>query len=221
MAKAASLGQTLILSAESGWYMKPPELQRLREYMENRGYSVKVVVYLRPWKSWLESHFQQGVKIGNDRVIELPPRSFFKLLVYRDRLQILEAVFGTDQVDAHNYHPKIFPNGCIVQDFCQGLGINLDPVQIRLTNESLSLSAIKLLYTYRKLGPGFGRGKWAVLSNNLLAYIALVQLPGAPVRFHSSLVEPLLKELTLQRPWLEQRLGCRFDADIYKRLQRK
>lgn len=215
MAKAATLGQTLILSAESGWHLQPLELRRLREYMENRGYSVKVVVYLRPWKSWLESRFQQDVRAWNHTVSFLVPKSS-QVFDYYNRLQILEAVFGSDQVTVCPYHSRSFPDGCVVKDFCHRLGISFNPAQVRRANDSLSLPAIKLLYTYHKLGPGFGVGKWAVLSNNLLGYIALVQLPGPPVRFHSSLVEPLLKELTPQRPWLEQRLGVAFDQDIYQ-----
>lgn len=49
-----ALGQTLILSAEEGWRMTQQEFQRLRKFMVDRHYGIKVVAYLRSWKPWLE-----------------------------------------------------------------------------------------------------------------------------------------------------------------------
>lgn len=203
----------LIFSAEPCWQMKEGEFARLRTHMAERGCVVNIIAYIRPWKQWLESHFQQRIK-GGQAITFLPYDRTFRI-DYRARIQTLDAIFGADRVQIINYTPKNFPEGCVVRDFCQHLGIRADQIQIRRANDSLTLPAVQLLYAYRKFGPGYGKGYQAFKENNLLIQ-QLQQLHGPPVRFHSSVVEPHIQELALQRPWLEQRLGSVFSEDIYK-----
>jgi hypothetical protein len=64
------------------------------------------------------------------------------------------------------------------------------------------------------MGPGYGKGKLDILSNNLLSYTTMPELEGPPLRFHSSAVKSVIDEVASQRPWLEERLGIPFDEDI-------
>ncbi len=203
----------LIISAEPSWQMQESEFVRLRTFMADRGYVVNIIAYIRPWKQWLESHFQQRIK-GGQHITLLPNDRTFHL-DYRAHIQTLETVFGADQVQILNYAPQNFPDGCVVRDFCQHLGIRADQVQIQRANDSLKLPAVQLLCAYQKFGPGYSRGVQASLEKSLLIE-QLLQLGGPPVRFHSSVVEPLIQDLAPQRPWLEQRLGSAFTEDIYK-----
>lgn len=202
-----------LLSAEPSWRMNEREFTRLRTFMADRGYAVNIIAYIRPWKQWLESHFQQRVK-GGQGIAFLPNDHTFRL-DYRARIQTLETIFGAAQVQILNYAPKNFPEGCVVRDFCQQVGIRADQIQIKRSNDSLKLPAVQLLYAYRKFGPGYGRGRQAWLENYLMNQ-QLLQLGGPPVRFHSSLVASFIGELAPQRPWLEQRFGSAFTEDIYK-----
>lgn len=205
---------TLIFSAESCWgEMNSTEFVRIRNFMADRGYTVKVIGYIRPWKQWLESNFQQRIKydLRSFQAIPINPRK----LDYRERIQELEGVFGAEQVKIHLYDPQNFPAGCVVRDFCQQLRITFDFNRVRRVNDSLKLPAVQLLYTYRKLGLGYGGGRQVSMENHLLNQ-RLLQLDGPPLRFHSSLVESHLQKLDPQRPWLEQRLGGVFAEDIYK-----
>ena len=203
----------LILSAEPCWRMEENGFVRLRTFMADHGYVVNIVAYIRPWKQWLESHFRQRIKGGQG--LAFLPNDYAYLLDYRARIQMLEAIFGTEQVQILNYALKDFPEGCVVRDFCQHLGIGADQVRIQRANDSLKLPAVQLLYAYHKFGPGYGRGRQPWMEHYLVNQ-QLLQLGGAPVRFHPSVVEPILQELAPQRPWLEQRLGSAFNEDIYK-----
>lgn len=200
-----------LISAEPSWHMKESAFTRLRTFMGDRGYAVKNIAYIRPWKQWLESHFQQRVKGG--RGLTFLPKDHIQLH-YRARIQTLDTIFGADQVQILNYVPKQFPEGCVVRDFCQQVGIRADLLQIQRANDTLTLPAVQLLYAYRKFGPGYGRGPQAYMEQHLLNQ-QLLQLDGPPVRFHSSIVEALIDELAPQQPWLEQRLGSAFTEDIY------
>jgi hypothetical protein len=200
-----------ILSAEYCWGMNRMEFERVRDFMADRGYTVQLVAYIRPWKQWVESSFQERVRLGQD-VFQIAPRQEARL-DYRGCIETVEAVFGADQVQVFKYDPHIFPEGCVVRHFCQHMGIHLDPASIRRANSSLKLPAIQLLYAYHKFGPGYGSGATAMAENERLNR-RLLELGGPALRFHSSAVEPVISKLLPQIPWLEQRLGLPFAEDM-------
>jgi hypothetical protein len=202
-----------ILSAECGWGMNRIELERIRDFMADRGYIVRIVAYLRTWKQWLESNFKQRISM-NLSAFQITPASFSKI-DYRMRIETLESVFGKDQVQVFKYDPGLFPEKCVVRHFCQQMGIRLDFAQIRRANDSLSLPALRLLYAYRKFGPGHGIGAVAMAENSWLLH-RLHELPGPALRFHSSIVEPVISTLLPQIPWLEERLGVPFTEDLFR-----
>lgn len=200
-----------ILSAEYCWRMNQMEFERVRDFMAERGYTVRIVAYIRPWKQWVESSFQQWVRIGQ-ATFPVAPRQEARL-DYRERIETLESVFGAEQVQVFKYDPQIFPGRCVVRHFCQHVGIHLDPASIRRANDSLKLPAIQLLYAYHKFGPGYGMGATAVAENTRLNW-RMRELNGPALRFHSSAVEPVISKLLPQLPWLEQRVGLPFTEDL-------
>lgn len=208
------VGAQMIISAEGCWRMSQIEFERVHAFMADRDYAIRIIAYIRPWKEWLESNFQQRVKMGQ-HTFELGPADYSVVSDYYKRIRILETVFGAAQVQIFKYDPGIFPEGCVVRDFCQHLGIHFEPNRIRRANDSLKLPALQLLYAYYKFGPGYGTGQQALTDNNLMIQ-QLSQLGGPSLRFHSTLIEPLLQELATQRPWIEQRLGVPFAEDIYR-----
>lgn len=207
IARARRCKETLVISAENGWEMQLRELESLRQVMDVLSCEVKVVAYVRPWAAWLQSAFQQRVKMGISHAI-LPPIAR-QILDYQTRVELLEGVFGKENVEVRQFLPERFPGGCSVQDFCQSQGIDFDAHRVRRSNDSLSLPAIRLLYTYRKLGPGFGHGRLALLKDWVLRKL-LEQLEGPTVRFSTELFAPLYAELEAQMGWLEERFGVAF-----------
>jgi hypothetical protein len=179
--KAAASGRKVIISAESGWLLNEVQMSAFRRFMEERDYTVNAVAYIRSWKTRIESGIAQkprtGGRISNPKMIN--PR----LLDYRAIIEAMDRAYGRENVQIFNYNPGDFPDGCVVKDFCERLGIRLNPENIRRSNDSLSLSAFRLLYTYRNLGPGFGVGlKWLILDWVMLRRLS--ELRGPALRYH-------------------------------------
>ncbi|MEY3050396.1 MAG: hypothetical protein RLY31_181 [Bacteroidota bacterium] len=203
---------TLVLSTEFCWEMSAVGLDRLRRRLVSGGYEVSVLVYLRPWKAWLESMAQQGLKgVHGHFTPDLP----WAWKDFRGRIQLLDELFGRPFVQVAKYDPAVFESACVVQDFCTRLGIRQAGIRSYRVHESLRLPALRLLHAYRRFGPGFGTGLSALQENRRLTH-RLTQLDGPPLRFHSSLVAPILADLTPQRDWLEKRLGATFQEDIFR-----
>ena len=213
LSKASASGQRLIISGETAWALNEDQHSNFRKFLGERGFSVKVCAYIRPLKSYLESSFAQKVATGlGEFRIGSANREIFD---FRKRIETIERVFGPENVSAHKYDPEMFTEGCVVRDFCRRYGICLKPEDIRRSNDSLSLSAVRLLYTYRKLGPGFGTGlTWLLLDWMLLR--RLNELKGTPLRLHSSITEPLIQEFSCQQSWLEEKMKSDFSENSFK-----
>lgn len=100
-----------------------------------------------------------------------------------------------------------------MSDFCQRVGIPWDRRKTCRVNDGLSLAALKLLFAYRQFGGGYGGGIKRVIQNEILVR-RLGELPGRPLRFHSSLLEPAIEEFLSQTPAIERRLGAPFREDL-------
>lgn len=212
-------GATLIMSGESCWRMLESELSRLQSDFESHGFRIQVVAYVRPWKGFLESVFQQQAKhhciFGKSDNWDILSVARFPL-DYQQRIETLDRVFGRDQVLVRKFDPRNFPEGCVVHDFCDQLGITLDAASIRRVNESLSMDAVRFLAAYGRYGNREGmKGMWRYWQHNWLVE-RLGRMSGPPLRLHSSLVESLLDGLLAQVPWLEERLGASFAQDWRK-----
>jgi len=221
MDRVRSDGGTLILSGEDGWGQQEEGMKRLRGLFEDDGFETTVMVYVRPWKSFLESNYLQRLNIMTKRIVSTSQVREIELrdsnrLNYREKLEMFDRVFGRESVIAKKFATESFPNGCVVQDFVSTLGIPIEVSKIRRTNESLSMEASKLLYAYRMFGPverGWGglklwRHYWMVLS--------LQEIEGERLKFHSQMILPILERQLPQADWLEERIGASFREDLYK-----
>lgn len=207
IARGRRCKNTLVISAENIWEMQRRELESLRQVMDVLTCEVKVVAYVRPWVAWLQSEFQQRVKMGISHALLSPIAR--QVLDYQTRVELFEEVFGRENVEIRVFLPEGGPEGCSVQDFCKSQGIDFDAHRVRRSNDSMSLPALQFLYTYRKLGPGFGHGRLALLKDWVLRNL-LEELHGPAVRFSAELFAPLYVELESQMGWLEERFGVAF-----------
>jgi hypothetical protein len=207
---------TCILSAEHVVFLKPPEMAALAECLGRCGEPLHVVGYVRAPVSYMESVFQQHVKGGREAFDA--EKTFPR---YVQRFSRLEKAFGRARLDYWFFDPRSFPDGCVVRDFCTRLGIDFAPERVLRSNEALSLPAVRLLYAYRRFGPGYGTGQRAI-RENLELIRELGTLQGPRLRFHAELVAPLLAERREEIAWMEERLGCslaeplREDADALR-----
>jgi hypothetical protein len=133
--------KTIIFSAEELAILTEKELQNLKNKLLNYVDEIKVVAYVRTPLSFMESAFQQRVKV---RVIELD----YKLLYpkYKVRFEKFEQIFGA--VEYSLFEKKSLIGGDVIQDFCNKQKVNFH--QSLSSNISLSGIATKFLYLYQK-----------------------------------------------------------------------
>jgi hypothetical protein len=205
-------GKSIVLSAENLWVWDRSELEAVREYFGSFGYSVEVYLYFRPWKSWIESDFQEGIKLGN-RLQELIPESRLKHLNYLGQLRVLQGVFGESCVFPKAFLPAAWADRCVVRDFCERARIPISPDKIVRVNEGLCLDALRLLAAFRNYHSGYEPGIRSVVHNEILCR-TLGDVPGPRVSFHSSLVADLEPVWDEQREELEEILGESLTEDL-------
>jgi hypothetical protein len=200
--------RTAILSAEIIAALKEAEFRELHAVLAGSGGRVTAVGYVRRPKETMESEFQQQVKSGRQAfgMERLFPN-------YRARVKKLDAVLGSENTHIWRFDPSSFPGGCVVLDFCARMGISFRPEDVIRFNDGLSRPALSLLYAYRKFGPGYGVGPQVIRENRLLIQ-GLRALPGPKVRFHSSLVEPVIERRGKVVRWMESRLHASLAEDL-------
>lgn len=183
-----------VLSAESFAHFDEDELLDLLEFAKPHFDRVSIHQYFRPTKSRMESAFQEKLK---DRFSPITEKY---VLDYRRNVQLLDSVFGKENVHIHKYDTTRFPSGNVIAHFLQQLGVVPGSAETAMPNQSLSLEAVKLLYIYRmqftKPDPD-DRARIARLS----------ELEGPPLRFHSRLYWELLVPRPDSVEWFEQRAG--------------
>lgn len=200
---------TPILSGEWCWRMTTAEAVGLRDYFAVRGFRVQVVAYLRPLPTFYPSRFQEFIKWGGNRFVPFEPFFDRDEGDYASIVPRLQEVFGASQVVLRPFERESLDGGCVVRDFCRELELPLATRNIRRTNDSLSLPAVRLLYTYYALGPGYGTGPRA-LHENLLLQRRLSRLDGPSFRFHPALVESRRGEIDRQHAVANARMSIPF-----------
>jgi hypothetical protein len=214
-------GATPVVSAEDCWLLKRHELLRLRGLIDSTGFRARVFVYLRPPLGWVTSMFQELLKSGHhafvDPLLLQQPGSaaLFDPLGfdYLSRLSVLEDVFGSGSIRVRAFRSELLAGGCVVQDFCQEVGIEMPARRIRRVNERLSLAATRLLYAYNR----FAReGDSRSFGDFLLLMRRLEECPGGPLRLHPSLLAPVRPLLEAQFQEIRRRFGIDLTEDWTK-----
>lgn len=203
-----------ILSAELCWTLPPSALNRLRHLIASEGFEVKVIVYLRPIKSWMESAFQQTNKFRRTAFLPyqtpptLSPEAPYR---YSRKLAIIEDVFGRENLMVRPFVRPILDSGCVVRDFCRIAGIQLPLESIRRSNESLSAEATRALYVHHHFSRKASRISLASRSRILKT---LKTLEGPPIRFHSSIFDPVADLMAFETEWVGHHFGIDLSEDI-------
>lgn len=200
----------LILSAEGLWRLTYKELLNLYQFIQPYVDKMEAVAYIRPPKGFMESNFQQLVKGGG--VKELDLTRFYP--DYRERFEKFDDIFSTDNVQYWRFSPKHFPDNCVVRDFCSRLDIKAE-IEVQRVNEGLSRNATAALFSYRKFSDRFSERDRFNRENELLVR-KMYELPGTKLRFSSKLVEPILEERQEDISWMEYRLQAPLIEEITK-----
>jgi hypothetical protein len=197
------------------WHQSHDAFRRLRDLLATEGFSVRIIAYVRPIKSFLESHFQQMMKLGAvgfdpallNRAAQGRPYNYSK------RLEMVEAVFGADLVTVRPFVRSALANGCVVRDFCATLGIMFDPSMVINANESICADATKMLYVYNRSSAVSAKHSRIGVRHSMLV-ARLEELPGAPVRFHSSLLGEARHEIEAQNRAMQRKYGFDISENV-------
>jgi len=202
LTQCKNLGATPIISAESVWRFAAKDLQRLKYFAESRGFSVRVIGYLRPPLDYAQSIFQQRIKIA--RPCSIADSLQVPLEIPRI-IAIFDDVFGPENVHLNSFVPNEFPGGCVVHHFYNAVGLDFHSSFVRRENESMNLNAVKFMLawrhaTFRDQRPRLTRIRCRILLD------ALQSLEGPPVRFHPCLTDELRSRFDSVLPAIEKRI---------------
>jgi hypothetical protein len=211
LAAAGRRGCLPILSAEIITNLPEAALERLRDFVVGRNWQPRVVMDVRSPLDFLESRFQQRLKAGI-MVRGAPTRiadylEFSVRLGYARPLQVVDRVFGREQVAMHAFDPAGFPGRCAVRHFCGIAGIPRESVRVIRENDSLSLDAVRFLYALSVAGRRRLRSRVDRLHRAVLIR-RLQELSGETLRFHEDVAGRYAEAVRENLSWLEARLGC-------------
>lgn len=210
--RAKQRGEHLILSAEILYGFNDDSLERLRQFLQASGFEVRILGYLRPYGPYLESLFQTLVQMGK-KSLAFDYELERCVLDYQPNVERFWRVFGRDRTTWVKFDPATFPQGCVVRDFCQRLGMPPPLRPIPRQNESLSMSAVQLLYSYNQ-GSSLGIDEarrappryWLLPSR-------LRSLSGPPFRLHADVIATHRERIAPQIEWIQSELGFSLAED--------
>lgn len=212
--RARRLDADLIISAEDGWHMTAAALTRLQTHFVREGYRIRVIVYLRPWLSWLASSLQEQIKYGlSDLAAAVTPERLTRCFDYVSRLEKLAQVFGSDNVECHPYSAETLRAGCVVRDFFHRIGSEAIHPPHGGLNPTLSAEACKLLYHHNRHDLQGRHGRFFFARHARLLG-CLAHLGGPPFRLHPSVVNSMEHVLEHQQRLLFARHGIRLPLDL-------
>jgi hypothetical protein len=205
-----SLGErALIISGEGMLLLPADQLGEIAAHIRDRGIEqIAAVAYVRPPAAFVTS-LARAMRGGSLKRLNLQRRSSN----YREQFEKFDTVFGRENVQLWKFDPASFPDGCVVQDFCARLGIDLPAERIVRVNESIPREAVALLYTYRKFG---GESGLAAMPAEQRARLVkrLAELGRTKFRFSPDLLRPMLKYNRADIEWMEARLGASLNEDL-------
>lgn len=225
-------GPCRILSGEDACRLEPAEAQEMRQLLRQHTRDIHVIAYVRDAKGYMESIYQQLLKGGGKGLLALEmlyPR-------YRFTLKKFDLVFGREHVTLVPFQPSALVEGCVVRDFCQRMGVRIDPGTVLRANEGMSRNATALLVNYRRLigmdttyGAALDPALHGVLRVESYMVHGFLQVPGPKLRFAPDLLADFFAQKVEDLDWISERIGhdvrhlgsasaddIRCDADILR-----
>lgn len=189
-----------IISGEDIGLLSFDEIVKLKTFLYKYFKKVKIIAYIRPPVSYIQSAFQELIKHGLSRFdfTDCNPRY--------ERFQNYEKVFGKENMILKLFKSNKLYGNDIVLDFCNTLKISIDKNYKTIKeNESISLEALSLLYTYQKYINKFSRGP-NIFTERKQLISALAKIGNSRLTFSSSVLQPIIDQNQQGIDFLEQRM---------------
>jgi hypothetical protein len=199
----ASKAKRVIISAESfSGTAYRPGLELFRDFLRAYCDCIRVIAYLRPIESLIASDFQQCVRAGL-------PVELGRPVDYLARCQMLDAVFGRENVAFHVFSRETLIGGDVVHDFAARIGIDLSPGKFKRANESVPLETVAVA----RVGAIFGEvgvGDEIDLELNHYASNQLRQLGATKFKIRGDVIARLTEPFRGEVEAVQRRLGGMF-----------
>ncbi len=172
--------------------------------------SFRVLAYLRPVPAWLDATAQELIRHGHgwDAMLAALPRPAFQ-----DVLTPFTRVFGQTALHLALYDPRRFPDGDVVVDFAERLGVPADTLAERRGRPNRHLSAPLAEALMAINGARAGETGIAIPAPGLRMAAALDRRGGAAFRLPEAVIAERLRRWADQIQWAEARLGHRLTGD--------
>jgi hypothetical protein len=193
---------TLIISAEDVSQFQEVELAEFIDFLRGNDLAPEAVAYVRDYRSWCESFFQQSAKYGNWGPSLFPLGSN----AYRFAIEKFDRLLGREKVTLWKYDRAQFPQGSVVKDFFRRLQIGEPPSEATEVNSGLCTEAVKFMRAFHASNLRPVNNMRDMVGRYLLAN-HLRTMPGPKVRFHPELMAERMKLDVLDLDWIERRLG--------------
>lgn len=201
--------RTLIVSGEDISTLAGNEIELLAEYFLDHFTSTKVLGYIRPPMSFMNSLFQQAVRSG--RRTELNLQKLYRN--YRGIFEKFDLCFGRDNVILKIFERSELVGGDSVRDFCNTIGVDFPASRITRANESSSKEIIALVFQYnrycKEMGYDHLSGGEAYRMSELLKGLGSTKFTFAP-----DLLCDVIAQNAEDMRWIEDRIGRPVDDSI-------
>lgn len=196
--KATGNSTIEIISGEDIGILNFNEILKLKEFLDTFFKTVKIIAYIRPPVSYIQSAFQELIKHG------LSSFDFTNCNPNYERFEMFEKVFGRENMILRLFKSNKLYGDDIVLDFCNTLKISLDKNYNTIKdNESISLEALSLLYAYQKYINKFSLGP-NIFTERKQLISALSKIGKSRLTFCSSVLQPIIEKNQQGIDYLEQ-----------------
>jgi hypothetical protein len=196
-----SKAKNVVISGEDILFLSENELHCLKNFLFNYCSNIHVIAYVRPPISFMQSAFQQLVKMG---VLTFGIGGFTPR--YREKFEKFDRVFGCNNVSFCKFSRKSMKDGDVVIDFCERVGFEINKTEIKRFNDSLSLEATAFCYVFQKYNQSEDRPPEIIWDNDPLLK-SLSAIGSTKVSFSKDLAKSVLTEISEDVVWMESRLG--------------
>ena len=209
--------EAYIISAEDLSMFSEDSLKSAKLFFKEFFQDVLVIGYVREPKGWIESAYQQILKDHkNYRAINTVMPN------YKNKFDKFDKIFQKDNVFLYKFDPNHFPNGDVVLDFYNKIGLltgrNIKSNEIVKTNETLSKEAVALLYLLRKYHDSSEVGR--DYSKEKVSFIeALSKVGNSKFKISPAFFHTILENIKNDCSWMETRLECKLLNEIYEHHQ--
>jgi hypothetical protein len=196
-----------MFSAETISDLDAAGAQKLAAALSARGAQLSYIGYLRDPVTYLRSAFQEQLKNAYGRGFPfgpggVPRRNYHQIV---DRL---DALAGPDRVKVFPFDRALFPQGDVVRHFLDQAGIDPDRLTIHRVNESLSMTAVKALFAYRRLRAPRDTDLGSDTTRDVFVTL-LSRLDGPAFQLSPAIDTRIARRNIHILDWSERRLGTR------------